>query len=291
MDLDSHDPEDRRRGVFAIVRLPDPEGILYLRRIASEDDSIELRYLARKGLNLVSQTGHDVFGVRPEDRQPVRNLGDASLVEIAHNLESSDPRVRFHALDVARRRRDVSLLDYILDMAHAEGHREIRATLVRVIGELGFEEGADVVRSFTRDEDPRVRANALEVMSVHGSGRGAELFWWALGDRDHRVRASCIRALANLEALDLIRYCRPMLDSPSLAERDTGVFCLSQGGDAHALPLLQSCLSEPYASIRNKAYKGLIRLSKAGVQEADGILRAADRTGINIDETDFFELE
>src|SRR5258708_1483420 len=161
-DLDHPDEATRKIALLALGREREPRSIPPIRRMAQADESVELRFLAKKVLiYLASVLAQPVAGPA---------VGPAAL-------DDPDPTVRSRALHVAA----------------ASG-----ASVATAVGALGGRPEVELLEALATDADPRVRANTIEALEAIGDPATYPTFIRFVTDADNRIRANAIRALGKL---------------------------------------------------------------------------------------------
>ena len=96
--------------------------------------------------------------------------------------------------------------------------------------------------AFTRDPDPRVRANAVDALNLIGSPPDLKAAIACLGDKDPRVRAATITAAISTWSEPFLSHLQEMLRSNLVAERAAGLYALL----SVTIPERQALLTEFY---------------------------------------------
>ncbi|MBI4864236.1 MAG: HEAT repeat domain-containing protein [Candidatus Riflebacteria bacterium] len=292
IDLESPDEPARRAAIFALATAGEIRAIPQLKRMSAQDDSMELRYLARKALHMMGARDPVARSlVAPPSAHDSRKLAVGPLELIGPRLADPDPAKRASALRAAARKGDPVLLPAVLDRVGKEDSPEVRSLLVQVVAILGGKAQLPVIGQHLSDPDVRVRANTVEALEELDDVGAWALIIRALQDPDHRVKVNAVRALGKLGKLNLIRCCRAMVVSKDYWLRDAAVHCLASARLPEAVSLLEKALGDSYEAVRVKARRGLKVLAEMNVPEAVDALQKAENIKEKEDPEDFLKLE
>ena len=291
-DLESPDELRRRNAIFAMVKASEIRAIPSLKHISSFDESMELRFLARKALRFMARSSPAAAReVAPVSAGVSVALSRDNPSLIGIRLAARDPGMRASALKAAGSNGDISLLPKVLARIGVEDHSEVRSLLVLVIGILGGAAHLREVADFLRDDDPRVRSNAVEALEKMRHPSAYAIIIRALQDPDHRVKTTCLKVLGNLGKINLVRCCEAMMSSQEYWMRDSAAYCLAVAAVPEGIPILEGALEDEYESVKIKAKQGLSRMAENGHQAAQ---KALEKAGDIKDEEsleDFLKLE
>lgn len=263
---------ERERAIQDLVRSGDVRAEELLQKIASSDESVAVRYMAKKGLFFLrKRSGGEGLESGPanEGTSPGEGLPAEKLQAL---LASPDQEQKLRLLQGLSRRKLTSALPVLLEHDVASEPPEIRSNMVLVIGILGGEGELRYLRRFLDDPDPRVRANTVEAMEYLGSPKMYPLLVKAMSDPDNRIRANAIKALRSYGKVNCLTLLEKMIGSQKVWMRDSAVYALSLMGEADSLPLLRKALEDEEPSVRDKARSGLEELARRGVPGASSAL-------------------
>lgn len=269
---------ERERAIQALVRSPDVRAVNVLQQVSSSDESVAVRYLAKKGLFFLrKQLGLEQLpesvpppapGVGEESGAASKAGDDPGLKRLAGILAGGDDDQKIRLFKALCQKKLTRALPILLAHDPSGESPEVRSNLVLAVGILGSDDELPYLRNFLEDGDPRVRANAVEALEVLGTPKAYPLVVKMLGDADNRIRANAIKALRHYGKGNCLALLERMVQSKKLWMRDSAAYALSLVGGEESLPLLIQVARDPEPSVRGKALQGLRSLADKGSAEA-----------------------
>lgn len=268
-----------------------PAGAALERRIAADARSAEWtrrfdaartvgeRRLAKKLPLLLALLEDPHEQVRIAAIGSLRKLGLKKAVEplIAALADPSEwVRVKVvEALGALGARRDANLLAQFLEN---EEDDRVRATLLRVLGELGGADLAPVIALYLRDPNDRVRANAVEALERLGGGEFGGRLRALLDDRSNRVRANAARALFHLGDGDALETLERMMLSADDWMRASAAFVFGEIDTPEAVPHLVRALADRTWFVVKNVVRSLAKKGDAAVPRLVDCLKSKNST-------------
>ncbi len=278
--LDSPDPNLRVRAVVLLVKSGDKRAIPFLEKAASEDDSPQVRYYARKGIGYLMQksAGPAPTGAPPKRRGPAPV--DAGLLNpetVEANLVHDDQWTRLQTIRAVEQYKAVSYIPLLISRLGAETNRQVVSALLMTIGKVGGEDGIDAILPFLKYEDARVRANAIEAIDATGDHDSLVHLIPFLRDPDNRCRANAVIALKKYGRVNVFKTLEGMLQAKEVWMQDSATYVLGRMGAGNkTFELLQLALASEYIVVRQQARNVLQTMADRGIERAKSIL---DRLG------------
>lgn len=269
---------ERERAVQALVRSKDIRAAEVLQRVIDTDESVAVRYLAKKGLFFLrKQMGASEASASPAADPPA----DGVAGKLKKILEVGQDAQKIKLLKGLTGRKLTQVLPTLLEHDAAGESPEVRSNLVMAVGILGAEAELGYVKAFLDDADPRVRANTIEALEFLGTPKAYPLVVKMLPDEDNRIRANAIKALRHYGKVNCLALLEKMLQSKKLWMRDSAAYALGLVGGEGALPMLLDALKDVEPSVREKARRGIEQLAEGGDADAQQALRKlkADAAG------------
>jgi len=296
-DLQHGDERIRKRAVLQLAQNIDMRAITALMQTCQHDESLEVRFYAKKALVLYRErlieerqrrtkpsdgpTEAPMDGPGPATgSQPGAIVASAAELDRLHvELERDDPKTRIKAIMALVQLKDPSLLGRLKRLDKSEDDAKVRAALVLALGLVGGAGEIPMVVPYLSEDEPRVRGNALEALKRLGGVTAAPAIARLLKDRDRSVKEAALETLRGFPLDGLLAQLRDMLATQDSAVRDTAAYTLLKLEEPASLPLVVSALSDGEMSIRLKARNALVVLAKNGCEEAYAALsrHAGDR--------------
>lgn len=274
-NLDAADPGVRRDAIFACAKAVEIRALPRLRAIAAQDHSIELRYLARKSLWLMSAQKPDCIGQELSSQATLNLILDPdSAVAIMRKLMSEKPQDRASALRAAATAgaRQPQFLDVLVMRVEEEDVPSLRASLVTVLGALGSAKELPLIVRFLQEADPAIRGNAVQALEMLREPAAYAFIIRTLQDAHPSVRARAIEALHRLGKTNILRCCRAMLAAPEAWPREAAAFCLAASKYPESVSLFEMVLDDTSETVRTRARNGLRSLADSGDASAKVVL-------------------
>lgn len=273
--LESPLEAQRERAVHALVRTSDIRAIPALQRVATSDESVRIRYHAKKALFVLKQRFAKEL---PDDgTEGVAPAAPVDLERVRTILAGDDASRKLALLRILARLDMAAAKPVLVAAGRTESDGIVRSNILIVLGMLGDDGDIKDVASFLHDEDPRVRANAIEALEYIGHPNAYPIIVNALADPDNRIRANAIKALRNYGKVNVVNLLRKMLHSSQEWMRDSAAYALSMVAKEDALPLLVETLQDSHDTVRRRAAEGLRNLARRGNATAVTLVAELDR--------------
>ena len=278
--LESPDPNLRVRAVVLLVKSGDKRAVPFLERAASEDDSPQVRYYARKGIGylLSKSKGPAPAGAPPKRRAPAPvDAGLLAPEKVEANLVHDDQWTRLQTIRAVEQYKAISYIPLLISRLGSETNRQVLSALLMTIGKVGGEGGVEAILPFLKNEDARVRANAIEAIDATGDHDSLVHLIPFLRDPDNRCRANAVIALKKYGRVNVFKTLEGMLQAKEVWMQDSATYVLGRMGAGNkTFELLQLALTSEYIVVRQQARNVLQTIADRGIERAQSIL---DRLG------------
>ena len=136
----------------------------------------------------------------------IAQIGPAIAGDLVGILESPSRvgRVRAMAAEALKQLNHLDAADVAVRVLKSETHREVLAACLRLLGAVGRNEHASLVRRFCNSTDPMVRAHAYRTLGFLGDKDDAPVFRHALEDDFPWVGMSAAASLVQIGARDVL---------------------------------------------------------------------------------------
>jgi len=258
--LKSPDEQDRKKAIGALFRTADRDSVIALQQIAEIDESLEVRFYARKALAAVKSMR------RPKTEEAAAVIIPESLdAEMFMSLDEGQKCALLKAL-IDQNRADS--LKCLLAVMPAEQNPRVLATLVIAIGVFGTLVECRVLIPCLSHRDARVRANTIEALEMLGNLKLFAYIFPLLEDPDNRVRANAARSLKSIEPFTSFRLLQAMISSGKIAFQASAIFVLRCFESDASAALVAPFLDNPHEELRHKSEQTLRMLANKGVSRA-----------------------
>jgi HEAT repeat protein len=255
-DLHSADEEVRRAALTALTGSPDLRALPDLRWAASGDESVELRFLAKRAILALA-------GVSP----------DGTTAFKAPDLDDADPQRRVMAVHARAARGKDEDLETLRERLAFERDASVRPVLALALGAAGSRAQIPALEPLLDDEDANVRIAALQAFALLRDSAAYPYFVRFARDADDRLRTFAMGQLAQLGREKVIKLCEVMARAPRRWMIAAGLNVLSGLKDERFLPLFIQHLGHADASVQERAREGVERFAEVGNTTARDALR------------------
>lgn len=147
----------------------------------------------------------------------LKSFGGKKILEnLIRALADSSEWVRVHAVETIGLYKDRKHIELLSQFLENEDSDKVRATLIKVLGELGGAKVLPIITLYLKDSNARVRANAVEAIdriSASASIDMREHIIPLLDDENNRVKANSVRALFKMGETKALEVLKNMIKS------------------------------------------------------------------------------
>ncbi|MEZ7893338.1 MAG: HEAT repeat domain-containing protein [Candidatus Wallbacteria bacterium] len=226
-----------------------------------DDDNVQVRIAAVSALKAIPDKRHA--------EHLIRALADSSEWVRVHAVE---------ALGLIGEKKHVELLSQFLENEESD---KVRATLIKVLGELGGDKVLPVLLLYLKDKNARVRANSVEaVENLAGTDEKTikQHLLPLLNDENNRVKANSIKALFKTGESQVCEVLQNMTTSKDDWMRASAAYVLGVIDYDKSVMLLMEFLNDECWFVVKNAVKALVKKSKEALPELE---KALNSKGIN----------
>ncbi|KAF1081756.1 MAG: hypothetical protein GQF41_2096 [Candidatus Rifleibacterium amylolyticum] len=258
--LKSPHEEDRKKAVGALARTADREAVIALQQLAEIDESLEIRFYARKALAMVKSMRR----IRSDD--PLLKLIPEKLDEETFQSFSDEEKCQLLKALIGQNRSDT--LGCLLSLLKTEQNPHVIATLVIAIGTFGSVAECRFLIPCLAHRDARVRANTIEALELIGNLKLFAYIFPLLEDPDNRVRANAARSLKSIEPFTSFRLLQAMISSGKVAFQASAIYVLRCFESDASAALVAPFLDSPHEELRSRSEQTLRLLADKGIARA-----------------------
>ncbi|MDD2716913.1 MAG: HEAT repeat domain-containing protein [Candidatus Wallbacteria bacterium] len=264
--LNSEDEAERKQAIVQLSRNPRRENFLILQKISDFDESVEVRFYAKKALNILksritprlTEKETSAIGTAEIGKFIAGNVENEQAVQIIQYIVNNDLK---------------ETLPGLITVLNREKDPNIISTLLIAIGKFGSEKEIKIINPFLSHEIPRIRANAIDALELIGSVRAYPLVISKLEDNDNRVRANAVRFVRELGGVNTQKILRAMAGSPGSAMRASAAYAYQFYPAEENVDPLVLLLESSEVTVRNNALKTLSIFKSKGIKKAQRVLK------------------
>lgn len=279
--LNSIKESDRKKAIISLVKHPTAENITILRSIAESDESVELRFLAKKALNYVKSV------IKPQvaDEKSVR-AARINIINLKKYLEGNEKSVseKIAIIQYLINNNISESLSTLVDYLQIENDPMIISAVVKAVGKFGNEPEIRVLVRYLEHENARVRANTIEALEYIDSPKIYPYIIKKIDDGDNRVKANAIKVVQKLNTIDIIKILKAMLFSSSQSMQESAIFVMGYFPSEENALLLENFIQSSNAAVSEKAVNTLEKYSQKEIKKASEILKKVKKSENIIDE-------
>jgi len=179
-------------------------------------------------------------------------------------LNDEDEYVRAAAANAIGKIKDTQATQYLISKLNIEKTDRVKATIVKVLGQLGDISVIDTLKQNLNAKDARVRANTIEVLDSIGCPDIVNLTKPLLFDANNRVKANAAVVIFNRgnseEKLEAAHVLWNMLNHKDKWMRASACCALGMIGREEHVNLLLNHLKDTDKDVRRNALKSLIKI-------------------------------
>ncbi|MFC1744322.1 HEAT repeat domain-containing protein [Candidatus Riflebacteria bacterium] len=271
----SGDEKKRQRGLLFLAQSPTEENLAILMKIADSDESLEVRFLARKAItNLKSRLRLEVSeifghsGAEPElHEEPIQELeGETDIItdireELKKALSGWDVEKQIQAIKKAAASRGMGIEPILIESFAKEENEKVLATILITLGLLHCREALPIMIKSLKMEDERCRANAVEAIRLINDSESLKELVPLLKDRNNRVRANAILALKDQDGVDTGVALLEMINSEIELFQKSAFFVVMESQDYDYLRNLEK---SKFKEVSGQAKECIRELEDAG---------------------------
>ncbi|KAF1081755.1 MAG: hypothetical protein GQF41_2095 [Candidatus Rifleibacterium amylolyticum] len=243
-----------------LCRRPDRAAIIALQQTAEIDESMEIRFYARKALAAAKNAR------RPKTENPLLMLLPEILDTATFLRFDDDEKVTLIKALIEQNR--TSSLPCFLELLPIEQNTRVLAAMIMAVGAFGSSAESRVLIPFLQHKDARVRANSIEALELLGNLKLFAYIFPLLEDTDNRVRANAARSLRSIEPFTSFRLLQAMISSGRTPFQASAVHVLQHFISDASVALVAPFLDSPQEDLRRRAAQTIRKLAEKGVARA-----------------------
>ncbi len=258
--LKSPHEHDRKKAVSILCRKSDRAAIISLQQLAEIDESLEIRFYARRALAAIKtmrrpKTDNALLMLLPE------------VLDTATFLRFDDDEKCTLIKALIEQNRSSSLSCF-LELLPIEQNPRVLAAMISAVGAFGGSAESRALIPFLNHKDARVRANSIEALELLGNLKLFAYIFPLLEDSDNRVRANAARSLRSIEPFTSFRLLQAMISSGRTPFQASAIHVLRHFLSDASAALVAPFLDGPNEELRRRAAQTIRKLAEKGIVRA-----------------------
>lgn len=271
-DLESPLEDVRMSALRGLENIPSLAILRAVRRVATTDPSVSLRFEARRFLTAAAEK-------LPEEDEPPSESRAASPVErFRALLADPDPGMRVKVIRTLVGNLDPAVPELLASVLPQERDPFVVCALLQALSATGDRKVVKLITPYLKDPEARVRASAVEALEAIGDVAVLVRLMPMLSDPHHRVRAVVARAMRAQEREAVLRCVDEMLEAADDRAVRSAAYVLRFFDEETAVPRLSEKLGNPSEETRKMALASLMHLSRKGSVRAGQVLARTRET-------------
>jgi HEAT repeat protein len=269
--LDSPEESDRSSGIVDLVRLGDLRAVPILKRIIGRDESLKVRYSARKALTILKdRLSNDL------DKKDKRKLTQINLNSLQTLLYSESEKKRCQAVDAAVKYNDPRASNLIIKRLKTESSTLVIKSLLLGLAILLKTKSIQIIADYMSNIDADIRSGATEALSYIRHESVLPYLLVAFSDSEEKVRSEAKNTLSSLTSVQQISAFKDILINREDRVKMRALkvlFCLKE---SYSVSLLALALKDKSDTIVKESKSLLTKLAENKFENAQKVLSSSD---------------
>ncbi|HNY11129.1 MAG TPA: HEAT repeat domain-containing protein, partial [Candidatus Wallbacteria bacterium] len=269
--LSSPFENDRIKVIYFIVKNKRVEFSGMLKKMAASDESLNVRYYARKAFSFLEslneESREETIESGGSDEQAIRQK--AIRDKILELGESENPENRMKAVRAAIKYKVEGSLEFLMRRLLIETDENVVATIIKSLGATGDKSCTNILIKYLKNADYRIVANSIEALAMLEDERSFPYVISLLSapSQDNRITANIIEYLKKYDIERAMALLEEMIKFPSDAMVDSAVFVLAGFKSKKVVPLLEQIKNHKNTVIAKKAEAAIKLINSSGGQD------------------------
>jgi len=269
--LSSPFENDRIKVIYFIVKNKRGEFSGILKKMAASDESLNVRYYARKAFSflesLTEEAREETIESNASDEQAIR--AKAVRDKIFELSESENPEDRMKAVRASIKYKIEGNLEFLMRRLLIEADENVVATIIKSLGATSDKSCTNILIKYLKNDDYRIVANAIEALAMLEDERSFPYVVSLLGapSQDNRITANIIEYLKKYDVERALALLEEMIKFPSDAMVDSAIFVLAGFKSKKVVPLLEQIKNHKNQSIAKKAENAIKLINSSGASD------------------------
>ncbi len=274
LQLESLDPEKRRKAILALAETSSLEAIEALEKCGRYDTNLELRFLAKKAAERIKS--------RIEAEAKEDDVVDMLRVAFAQDSPDKKLKVLKAAATSHPADRKDELLSELANLLKIEKNCEVKSTILLSSAMIGGEKALEIIVSALHDPDPMVRLNCVKALGILDIPKIYPFLVDALSDRVHKISSRAYGLLRRLGKRRIVKVLERMSSSSKKWMRKSVAKAGRRLNMEEMAGILERLTHDEEKSISKAAVRSLKKLAVLGNRAAMEIVGSSVRDDAGI---------
>lgn len=252
--------------------------------ISLKNSDWEERYLSAKKLGELGETRHSKYlipllndsnrNVRVAAAVALGKIQDKSVVEtLITALADPNIWVRLQIVEALGKIHDSSVALILAQFIENESNERVKATIIKVLGQLGDPKTIPMILSYLKDGDIRIRANAVEALELLGYDKLSNVLTPLIDDSNHRMKANIAKALHMSGDPRGLSMLRKMINDENELTRAAAAWAMGEIGSETTIKNLINSLGDEAWFVDKNIVKALLKMGNKALRPMISQLR------------------
>ena len=235
--------------------------------------------------SLIELLDDDNTQVRISAILALKFFDDKKIVEnLIRALADPSEWVRVYAVEAISRFKDKKHVKLLSQFLENEENEKVRATIIKVIGELGGLKVLPILTLYLKDPNARVRANAVEAIEniSGGSDEMKEHIIPLLSDENNRVKANTVKALFKMGETKALEVLKNMIHSKDDWMRASAAYVFGVIDYAESVDFLLKSLDDECWFVVKNVIRSLVKKGSRILPKLEKILKTKTSPAIRM---------
>lgn len=261
-DIKSPVEETRLKALNECIKLSDVKVLPALRDLVVNDESVQVRYYAKKALHFIKSRVNVTEKSEGDQKESIED----EFVRI-FSLDDDDTKINLVQRAVKlNQKKCVPLIEKFL---MEQENPFVKSKLIIALGILGGKNQIETLKTYLNDNDYRIKANTIEALGYIGDRSVYPIILSALSDTDNRVRANAIKIINKFGKSKVSELLNEMITSDEIPMVMSAIEVINQIKRLEALPLLKKAFEKNNPTICSRIIEVLENFSKTIPEAAD----------------------
>jgi len=279
--LSSLEEKKRVAAVKTLSGTNDPRVIHSLQKVAKGDQSLQIRFLAKEGLQQIRTCLTQKIGIDFTDNSDSTdaNVKPINLKKLTDALKAKSASDRNNAVKASMAYLNPQALKVIIPHLKKEREVKVKRNCIMAIGVLGNKDHIPLLLHYLEHKEIHYRLKAIAALANLGEISSYPRLVNSMSDNDKTVRRTALTAVLKLGKPKVLRLFHKMLLSKHKWMKIAATKACGKLKSTKVLKIITIALNDKEEEVKKAARASLRRLNKTGLKGAGKLLEAYKKAG------------